>query len=209
MGPGATLAHSSILAARWARASAASLPGVKRQAPHWPKDIVEVPSAHVDSRSESAADPAATQRISRALLEDALQRTKSGTRQAVRGRDDGVEPDEVRIHEAEPHDPRDSFFGPRDSYVDDSPMVTVVAIESMEMAAFDPAKALAARAAHGQPAPHAVAPSQPEPAPRFAQLTSPQPAHRKRVVALIVVSLVAFFAAAATIGFVAGRLTHH
>jgi hypothetical protein len=86
----------------------------------WPKDIVEVPAGRPDPRS---ADPQATQKISRAQLEQALKRTKSGTRRAL-----GSQPDVE-------HD--DAFSGPRDD-ADDAPLVTIVRIDSIELEPVDP-----------------------------------------------------------------------
>ena len=47
----------------------------------WPREIVEVPSTARDPRAE---DPHATQKITAFELEEALKRTKSGFRRAVR-----------------------------------------------------------------------------------------------------------------------------
>lgn len=68
---------------------------------------------------DARVDPQATQKISREELEEALRRTKSGTRQAVRS-----EPD-FDVH---------GYAGPRD----DSPQITIVRIDSMELEAIDP-----------------------------------------------------------------------
>lgn len=81
----------------------------------WPKGIVEVPATGPDSR----ADPQATQKISREQLEEALRRTKSGTRPVVR---------------SEPNLDDQPYSGPRD----DSPQVTIVRIDSMELETIDP-----------------------------------------------------------------------
>jgi hypothetical protein len=90
-----------------------------------------VPAARPDARS---ADPYATQKISRAQLEEALKRTKSGTRRALRS-----EP-EIPPNENDPRRERDSLPGPRED--DDSPQmgpqVTIVRIDSVEMEAIDP-----------------------------------------------------------------------
>jgi hypothetical protein len=99
----------------------------------WPKNIVEVPAARPDPR---AADPQATQKISREQLDAALKRTKSGTRRAVRS-----EPD----LEQESHD---AFAGPRD----DGPQVTIVRIDSIELDAIDPASFAAMNALPPHPA---------------------------------------------------------
>lgn len=81
----------------------------------WPKGIVEVAATRHDSR----ADPQATQKISREQLEEALKRTKSGTRAAVR---------------SEPDLDGEGYAGPRD----DSPQVTIVRIDSIELETIDP-----------------------------------------------------------------------
>jgi hypothetical protein len=96
-----------------------------------PIDIVEVPAPRPDPRS---ADPAATQKISREQLEEALKRTKSGTRRALRS-----EP-ELPPNENDPRRERDSLPGPRED--DDSPLtgpqVTIVRIDSVEIESIDP-----------------------------------------------------------------------
>jgi hypothetical protein len=90
-----------------------------------------VPAARPDPRS---ADPYATQKISREQLEEALKRTKSGTRRALRS-----EP-EIPPNENDPRRERDSLPGPRED--DDSPhigpQVTIVRIDSVEMETIDP-----------------------------------------------------------------------
>lgn len=114
------------------RASTATLAIVKR-GPGRPRplDIVEVPAPRPDPRS---ADPHATQKISRAQLEEALKRTKSGTRRALRS-----EP-EIPPNDNDERRERDSLPGPRED--DDSPnvapQVTIVRIDSVEMETIDP-----------------------------------------------------------------------
>ncbi|MDB4941937.1 MAG: hypothetical protein JWP97_1471 [Labilithrix sp.] len=168
---------------------------MKRQAPNWPKGIVEVPSERVDPR----ADPGATQRISRALLDDALARTKSGTRPAVRGADPLGTPryEAPVIADRDAAEAQDAFFGPRDSYADDGPW--------RAPAAAPPVVVVPPSAA---PAPAPAPETHPQPQ-LLPQLVSPERPVSRRVLALVVAALVVFFAAAATIGFVAGRLTHH
>jgi hypothetical protein len=78
-----------------------------------PLDIVEVPPSRPDPRSADAElnerpDRAATQKISREALEEALRRTKSGTRRAVRSEH------ELPPNDADPRRERDSLPGPRD-----------------------------------------------------------------------------------------------
>lgn len=94
---------------------------------------MEVPAARPDPR---AADPQATQKISREQLDAALKRTKSGTRRAVRS-----EPDLEQ-------DSRDAFAGPRD----DGPQVTIVQIDSVELDTIDPASFAAMNALPPHPA---------------------------------------------------------
>lgn len=104
----------------------------------WPSKIVEVPPATPDPRSLD------TQKISREELEEALKRTKSGTRRAVRS-DPSLEPtfeeqveetintDLARTVQVEP------FVLPRDVHRDEGPEVTIVKIDTMEFEALDPA----------------------------------------------------------------------
>jgi hypothetical protein len=78
-----------------------------------PLDIVEVPPSRPDPRSaepdeHARPDRAATQKISREALEEALRRTKSGTRRAVRSEH------ELPPNDADPRRERDSLPGPRD-----------------------------------------------------------------------------------------------
>lgn len=84
----------------------------------WPKGIVEVSSPGLDAR----ADPQATQKISREQLEEALKRTKSGTRPVVR---------------SEPSLDDQGYAGPRDDS-HDSPQVTIARIDSVEVETIDP-----------------------------------------------------------------------
>lgn len=79
----------------------------------WPRRIVEVSGARPDPRS----DPNATQKISREQLEDAIRRTKSGTRQRVIS--------EIELEEG--------LSGPRDDSPDLSPEVTIVRTDSVEL----------------------------------------------------------------------------
>jgi hypothetical protein len=104
-----------------------------------PIDIVEVPAGRPDPRS---AEPDAlprgqgvTQKISRAALEEALKRTKSGTRRALRSEPE-IPPDENDAR----REPRDSLPGPRDDEDNPhvGPQVTIVRIDSIELDAIDP-----------------------------------------------------------------------
>lgn len=105
-----------------------------------------MPAARPDPRS---ADPYATQKISRAQLEEALKRTKSGTRRALRS-----EP-EIPPNENDPRRERDSLPGPRED--DDSPQmgpqVTIVRIDSVELEAIDPLSLPPMRSTPGIPTP--------------------------------------------------------
>jgi hypothetical protein len=76
---------------------------------------VEIPAKGPDPR----VDPQATQKISRYELDEALRRTKSGTRPVVR---------------SEPELASEDYSGPRDT----SPEITIVRIDSVEVEAFDP-----------------------------------------------------------------------
>jgi len=154
---------------------------VKRVTRAYPRRIVEVPSKRPDPR----ADPQATQKISREMLDDALRRTKSGTRPAMRsehGRDD------------------DSFFGPRDS----APEITIVKIDSMEMALIDPASL---------PPPVHVAtateiPSHITPIPVAPVTSASRRLHvTPRLAFLVGLAVIAFVGLAAVFGFFAGRIT--
>jgi hypothetical protein len=75
-----------------------------------------------------------TQKISREELEEALKRTKSGTRRAIRS-----EP-ELPPNENDARRERDSLPGPRDDEDNPNvgPQVTIVRIDSVEMDAIDP-----------------------------------------------------------------------
>jgi hypothetical protein len=122
------------------RISAATLARVKRGPNRvWPKAIVEIPSARIDPRS----DPQVTQKITREQLDEALKRTKSGTRPVTR------EPRfDSRRESDDGDDAFDAFPGPRDSLAgplreshdshDDAPQITIVRIDSMEIEAIDP-----------------------------------------------------------------------
>lgn len=120
------------------RPCAARLRHVKRGPGRaWPKNIVEVPAARPDPR---AADPQATQKISREQLDEALKRTKSGTRLAVRS--------EPKLEQ----DAQEAFAGPRD----DGPEVTIVRIDSVELDTIDPASFAAMNALPPLAASHAT-----------------------------------------------------
>ncbi len=110
------------------------LASVKRGPGHSrPIDIVEVPATRPDPRS---VDPQATQKISRAQLDEALKRTKSGTRRALRSQPD-FDDETARA--------RDSLPGPRDDEdlrsedsPHEAPQVTIVRIDSIELEPIDP-----------------------------------------------------------------------
>jgi hypothetical protein len=119
---------------------------------------VEVPAARPDPRSGEpdlhARQASVTQKISREDLEEALKRTKSGTRRAVR--------EEYGQHELpEDHNDarreRDSLPGPRDDEDNPhvGPQVTIVRIDSVEMDVIDPpsARTTPERAARPTPTP--------------------------------------------------------
>lgn len=108
-----------------------------------PIDIVEVPAARLDPRSpepdQRARQASVTQKISREDLEEALKRTKSGTRRAVRSEHEL--PDDHNDARRE----RDSLPGPRDDEDNPhaGPQVTIVRIDSVEMDVIDPPAARA------------------------------------------------------------------
>ncbi len=170
------------------RDRAATIRGVKRPIRAWPKSIVEVPSKRIDPR----ADPQATQKISREMLDDALRRTKSGTRPITRSHHDVVAP------HADADD--EGFVGPRDS----APEITIVRIDSMEMSVFDPSTL-------AQPVDVTQTPSLVTP---IAIMPVGSPASRRvhvtpRLAFLVGLAVVAFVSIAAVVGFLAGRLTLH
>lgn len=167
----------------------ATIREVKRPIRAWPKHIVEVPSKRIDAR----ADPQATQKISREMLDDALRRTKSGTRPITRSH-----------HDVAPDAEDEGFVGPRDS----APEITIVKIDSMEMSVFDPSTL-------PQPVHLTQMPSHVTP---IAVATSGAPVRSglsrrvlvtPRLAFLVGLAVVAFVGIAAVVGFFAGRLTHH
>jgi hypothetical protein len=174
-------------------AAAATICGVKRLHRAWPKQIVEIPSKRPDPR----ADPHATQKISREQLDDALKRTKSGTRMRS-------EPD---------LNPRDSLPGPRD----DSPEITIVRIDSVELSVFDPASfppsADPIPEPTAEPAAAQVAPAEEssiKASPRTTAISLTRRLHiTPQLAFLIGLVVVAFVTLAAIVGFFAGRISGH
>jgi hypothetical protein len=120
-----------------------------------PIDIVEVPAARPDPRSPEpdlhARQASVTQKISREDLEEALKRTKSGMRRAVRSEHELPEDHNDARRE------RDSLPGPRDDEDNPNvgPQVTIVRIDSVEMDIIDPptARAPQERVARSTPTP--------------------------------------------------------
>ncbi len=168
-----------------------------KRGPHraWPRGIVEVRSTRPDPR---ATDPQATQKISREQLEEALRRTKSGTRAALRS-------DPLLERAASPSED-ESFAGPRD----DGPEVTIVGIDTMELDAYDlvalPAMATGATPARPTPLTPPIATPLAWPRPGAASPT--RRLHITPQLALLVgLAAVAFVTLAAIIGFFAGRVT--
>jgi hypothetical protein len=106
-----------------------------------PIDIVEVPAARPDPRSAEpdlhARQAGVTQKISREDLEEALKRTKSGTRRAVRSEH------ELPDDHSDARRERDSLPGPRDDedHPNVGPQVTIVRIDSVELDVIDPPSA--------------------------------------------------------------------
>ncbi|AKU99326.1 hypothetical protein AKJ09_05990 [Labilithrix luteola] len=93
----------------------------------WPKEMVDVPPETPDPRSR---DSYATQKISRAELEEALKRTKSGTRRAVRSDPSFEQAFEDKIEKTNesnlaPAVEVEPLVGPHD----DTPQVTIVQID--------------------------------------------------------------------------------
>ena len=168
------------------RSAAATLAEVKRQPQRaWPKGIVEVASQRPDPRADPRYDPHATQKISRAELDAALRRTKSGTRPVTRSAPDLAS---------------DAFHGPRD---DDAPQITIVRIDSMEMSVFDPSTLPAPSATPVDTAPVAAPPRHSRTMlARRLQLTP-------RLAFIVGLALVGFVMIAGMIGFFAGRITGH
>ena len=166
---------------------AATIRGVKRPIRAWPKSIVEVPS----KRSDPRADPQATQKISREMLDDALRRTKSGTRPITRSQ-----------HDVAPSADDEGFVGPRDS----APEITIVKIDSMEMSVFDPSTLPQSTHSPSHVTPISVenraVPAASSPALRRLHVTP-------RMAFAIGLAVVAFVSIAAVVGFFAGRLTLH
>ncbi len=168
----------------------------------WPKKIEEVAAARPDPR---AVDPQATQKITRAQLDEALKRTTSGTRLAA---------------SSEPLVSDDTLMGPRDSLagpLDDSDAMFVVGIDADRPQpalvvpdsttntgrhdALSPASPLLdvahVRARSGTPA----APSPDAPPARGFLLTA-------RGARLVVVAACVLVFLAVAVGFVAGRIVH-
>jgi hypothetical protein len=178
---------------------------------------VEIPARGTDPR----VDPQATQKISRYELDEALRRTKSGTRPVVR---------------SEPDFDDEDFAGPRDT----SPEITIERIDSVEIEAFERASlprsgALPARTsatppaalpvvavatpldldpplACGPPPPYEVAasgdgmhePSASAPAPRDVA-TRPRLHITPRIAFVAGIAVAALVTLAAFLGFFAGR----
>ena len=160
----------------------------------FPRGIVEIPSARVDPRAD--ADPYVTQKISRAELDEALKRTKSGTRPVTRSRPgDGASYDE------------ESFAGPRES----SPEVTIVRIDSVELSTIDPSSL-------PEPSPP---PSLGAPTPTPGALSIPRESHTRattlaqrlrmtpRTAFVAGIAVAVFVVLAVLAGFFAGRISLH
>ena len=164
---------------------AARLHQVKRGHRAYPKGITEIAPTRPDPR----ADPQATQKISREQLDEALKRTKSGTRPIVR---------------SEPAIEEELFSGPRD----DAPQITITKIESMEFEAIDPSTL------PRPPTPLASLDTSIEasnaPTPRHRSSTLTQRLRSSPQIAIFAgLAIVAFITLAAVIGFFAGRITGH
>ena len=161
---------------------------VRRPNRAWPRGIVEIAS----KRSDPRADPQATQRISREELEEALRRTKSGMRAAVR---------------SSPEVDRGSLAGPRD---DEGPEIAVVPVDGVEVAAVAPASL---------PPPVATSVATPSKASPLSPSINLRPSERSlssltrrlhvtpQLALLVGLAIVAFVTLAAIVGFFAGRVT--
>jgi hypothetical protein len=157
----------------------------------WPKDIVEVRAMRPDPRAadHQPIDPHITQKISREQLDQALRRTKSGTRRAVRS--------EPALEETGANDEHESAFpGPRDD-TDDGPLVTIVRIDSVDSIELEPVDPLSLPPIPSLPLPrrHGVGSGET----RRLQIT-PRMAFAAGVAVTLLVLLAAFF------GFFAGRV---
>lgn len=165
----------------------------------WPRRIIEVASTRPDPR---AADPQATQKISKEQLEAVLQRTKSGTRAAQRS--------EPRLEDEAWRASERNYAGPRDT----GPEITIVGIHTAEeFEALDPASLPTQSTAPSATQP-AVSPLAASIATKVAaanpRLSRPSVTRRLRVtpqLALLVgLAIFAFVTLAAVVGFFAGRV---
>ena len=163
----------------------------------WPRRIIEIASTRPDPR---AADPQATQKISKEQLEAALKRTKSGMRAAQRS--------EPRLEDEAWRASEGNYAGPRDT----GPEITIVGIHTAEeFEALDPASLPTPSAT--QPAP-AVSPLAASIATNVAAAASRLSMHsgtrRLRITpqlaVLVGLTIFAFVTLAAVVGFFAGRV---
>lgn len=158
---------------------------------------MEVPAKRPDPR---ASDPQATQKISREQLEQALRRTKSGTRRAMRS-----EPE----LEGDLTGPRDDAPAHERTPDDDAPQITIVRIDSMGLGELEPVDPLSLPPIQSSPVAIPRPASRPEVHPRPATHgsvwtrrieLSPRLAFTAGIVVTVLVLLAAFF------GFFAGRV---
>jgi len=175
-----------------------------------PLDIVEVPASRPDPRSadpdvHERPDRAMTQKISREQLEEALQRTKSGTRRAVRSEHElpPNDADPRRERDSRPdaqRDPkRDSLPGPRDDENVTTASVSPKAGPPTPMSAMTPPVEIRELETPDEPVVDRSARA------RFVSaLESLQIPPRTAFIAGLVIAL--FLVAAAAIGFFAGRI---
>lgn len=179
------------------------------------------PELDADARPAREPDPQATQKISKEELDAVLKRTKSGTRRAVETlraaplRPSGETPGEGSGARPAPTVPREfpvtalpdaAFPGPRD----DAPEVSIVRIDSVEMAAIDPASLPAPVEAFPPPTPLSFVPATPPSASRLDAQAPPRSLPRplpKRRSALEWCGIVIAVAAAMVASFFAGRFT--
>lgn len=182
----------------------------------WPSKIVEVPPTTFPNKPDPRSLD--TQKISREELEEALKRTKSGTRRAVRSDpsleeplEETIDTDLARTVQVEP------FVLPREAPRDEGPEVTIVKIDTMEFEALDPtgmASAEVPRPAAIEPVPRPLTPAYDfgDDVPRTSterMITQRKRTRRwqisPRAAFILGLVLVLFVTLAAGAGFLAGR----
>ena len=158
---------------------------MKKKQHLWPSEIVEIPAP--SSRDPRSDDPQATQKITRDQLEQALKRTKSGFRRAVRESRPEIDP-------------------VSDSRVEPAEEQPVVEIPDPVITVKDDDVPIGTPIPRSRSASHVVTPSTavvpaPVPEPPFGSSA------RTRILLALVVALLT--TAALAIGYVAGRGSFH